>query len=1298
MNNFLLSIGFLLIFVLSVLFAGPHFVEWNEYRHSFEAQASKIVGREVRVGGDVSLRLLPTPYVRFENVRIADQDGRFAEPFLRMNSFTMLLSVPPLLRGDVEASGIVMQEPQFHLAIDDEKGPNWKGLGTGDVALPVLPNNVAFKSVKVVDGHLLLEVADNKKLLEFSDINVDLSATAVTGPYKLQGNFKSRGELREVALVTGGQIEDNALQLRAKLTNPKNNATYDFDGLLRDGAVDPKLDGELSVVLPIFGSGFALPVGTRMNRAAGSAAELKAKLKGDVKAFKLDDLTIAFESEGRPQSLRGSAVVDWQDGLAVNSNLSAIWLDLDRIAGHGGKTARPWVVVNTMLRGIEGNWPVADKIDVTVTAEQATLGGEAINRLSVQLFKSERELRLKQLTADLPGTSNIRMSGQIIEGSEFAFVGDVMLRGRSFKRFGRWALHDLVEMDPSRDGFFALRGRLDSNNERLNFTGFKGEYEATSFRGRAHYEFGVEPRFDISIDSKKIDLQNSSGGKLTVGALGRIWSTYFSAQSLSTSKGAPANELPWLKNFRNGRLAMKVGQLTTTDELFRDVDVDLELAPEKIKVNRGQFETLSGAQFKIDGTLNLGPDVPVGKLNVIVDAPELRSVQSVARFLDVPRSVVDIAKLSPELAPFRLAGIVKLGTRDGTSTEASLDGSLGSTRATLIGHLVGAPSRWRTGKAEVVGFLKSEDGSKLLAQMFSVPSDEFTPFDLEGDQAPGRLSLRLSGVAEKGMATVVDLETPGFKSEYRGNLTLTSDNMQVEGEVSFEAQKALSVLKMVKLDGLAGQEDLGSLSGRGLVVGEVGVFQVSDGQLRLGNSEYLGEGVVELTSSGTQVQIAAKTNSISLPALMGNVVSTDADGASTAGVASLRARRGRLTAAEFSWPDQPFNFDVFERLSGSLELGVGKVDLGQGMVLGGGLIKVAFGKDGLGLNKITGKFGGGALVGSMNIKREAAGVSVAGKIQVKGADLREFKRQGKSEPGSSKGRVVRKSVAQGLVDVDFDVSGRGLSPRGVMAVLNGRGLVNFKGLTLMHFSPQAVEVASNAMLTSKRRPRRKELEASIIDNLSKGVTRLGSRKVKFKISDGSVSFDRQMIKKEGTEVSVTSYMDLNRLAIDSEWTIKPKVNIKAVLQPVSLVYSGVMSELSTLMPRIDAEQLTRELVVRKLELDVEALEALKKRDDELAREAEKARSEQSKDWGVTDTVIEGQGAALQGVAVPGSQQSSLGQRSDSWHSTVAPIGPYGSAYDPMENAAPAPAPVPKKRFVRKRKVKKKKTFNPFFQF
>ncbi len=61
MNNFLLTVAGILVFILASLFAAPPLINWNDYRGVFEEEASRLLDREVRVRGKVKLRILPTP-------------------------------------------------------------------------------------------------------------------------------------------------------------------------------------------------------------------------------------------------------------------------------------------------------------------------------------------------------------------------------------------------------------------------------------------------------------------------------------------------------------------------------------------------------------------------------------------------------------------------------------------------------------------------------------------------------------------------------------------------------------------------------------------------------------------------------------------------------------------------------------------------------------------------------------------------------------------------------------------------------------------------------------------------------------------------------------------------------------------------------------------------------------------------------------------------------------------------------------------------------------------------------------
>src|SRR5438128_12182194 len=122
MSNFVIAIAVFLITVIGALFAIPYFVDWNGYRSVFEEEATRLRGREVRVGGAVNLHLLPSPYFRLEKVRIADTSVNLQQPLFTTDSLTFNLAIPPIIRSVVEASQIDPPPPLLPPTLDSAYG------------------------------------------------------------------------------------------------------------------------------------------------------------------------------------------------------------------------------------------------------------------------------------------------------------------------------------------------------------------------------------------------------------------------------------------------------------------------------------------------------------------------------------------------------------------------------------------------------------------------------------------------------------------------------------------------------------------------------------------------------------------------------------------------------------------------------------------------------------------------------------------------------------------------------------------------------------------------------------------------------------------------------------------------------------------------------------------------------------------------------------------------------------------------------------------------------------------------
>ena len=59
MQTTLLALAIAIILALVAALVGPHQLDWGRHRTLFEAEASRLIGVNVRVTGDIDARLLP---------------------------------------------------------------------------------------------------------------------------------------------------------------------------------------------------------------------------------------------------------------------------------------------------------------------------------------------------------------------------------------------------------------------------------------------------------------------------------------------------------------------------------------------------------------------------------------------------------------------------------------------------------------------------------------------------------------------------------------------------------------------------------------------------------------------------------------------------------------------------------------------------------------------------------------------------------------------------------------------------------------------------------------------------------------------------------------------------------------------------------------------------------------------------------------------------------------------------------------------------------------------------------------
>ena len=102
-----------IILALVAALVAPLLIDWTNYRPVIEAEASHLIGANVRVMGAIDARLLPTPRVTLHDIEI----GTGADA-VKAKSLGLEFALSPLLRGEWRASEMHLTGPRVRLGLN----------------------------------------------------------------------------------------------------------------------------------------------------------------------------------------------------------------------------------------------------------------------------------------------------------------------------------------------------------------------------------------------------------------------------------------------------------------------------------------------------------------------------------------------------------------------------------------------------------------------------------------------------------------------------------------------------------------------------------------------------------------------------------------------------------------------------------------------------------------------------------------------------------------------------------------------------------------------------------------------------------------------------------------------------------------------------------------------------------------------------------------------------------------------------------------------------------------------------
>lgn len=243
-----------IVTVLAIAACLPFLVSAAPFRGVIEAAATRAIGRDVRITGDMGFTFYPEVGISARDVRMANMPGVRHPEMVSVERLIVGAKFWPLLSGRLEVTRLHLENPVFHLETNGSGIRNWElvapeqqqasGGETG------AHEGFGLRDVRVTGGTITYDDATTQKSLTFSDVGVAFDFAGLDQPIAIDGSATYNGEKLNLKAELDGlsaMVSDQGTPTKLAVTSPLLTAI--FDGVL---STSGETRGTLKVDAPSF--------------------------------------------------------------------------------------------------------------------------------------------------------------------------------------------------------------------------------------------------------------------------------------------------------------------------------------------------------------------------------------------------------------------------------------------------------------------------------------------------------------------------------------------------------------------------------------------------------------------------------------------------------------------------------------------------------------------------------------------------------------------------------------------------------------------------------------------------------------------------------------------------------------------------------------------------------------------------------------------------------------------------------------------------------------------------------------
>ncbi len=499
-----------LVLFLLVAVGGATFyvstIDWNKYKGNIANRFAEMTGKNIAFDGPVSFKFLPTPYLTASKVKIFNF-GNKGQPLVEIERLVASLSLSPLLKGNIDVTRMTLEEPKINVEVDAEGRLNWQSDLTSEQREKIEQSEIKLNSVSLEKATLNFDDAHRDITLQLDDLNGEVMADSVFGPFHVEGNYVKDNSPEGFALSVGKLSESFPTTLNFVVTHPSSESYVRFDGnfMPLNNVLNGNMIIETAKLQEFLHANFSeLKIPDEYDYPLALAFDISTN---DAQV-NLSNMVIKYgETQGAgsiqlPLDENSDKEKDGKPRIEMSFNFAD--LNLSPLA-HAVKDFVEKHKKGQVLYEPKGNYDWV----VDIKSLKTQYKGQPIKNFETSFSFINDIININKLSAVLPGDTDVKIKGDVVseEGEPF-YDMDIVFNSNDFLKTMNWfGVNPIISVASTYKkalGNVKLAGTFN----KIQIAPFNLTIDKSSLSGEAGIKLQERPDVFLSVNADMINFDN----------------------------------------------------------------------------------------------------------------------------------------------------------------------------------------------------------------------------------------------------------------------------------------------------------------------------------------------------------------------------------------------------------------------------------------------------------------------------------------------------------------------------------------------------------------------------------------------------------------------------------------------------------------------------------------------------------------------------------------------------------------------------------------------------------------------